>query len=158
MRREARCLIFLVAGTLGCESFTEVLGPVPYRASLTGAAVKPLAVTTGATGELTAALDPKTLRWSYTIGWNTLSSAPTGVHLHGPADDTEVAEVLADLNNEATELTPTSAATGVLDFSSQITLTVSGDSLRKLLNSGLVYVDVHTVNNTDGEIRGQIHH
>lgn len=140
----------------GCESFTEVLGPIPYTAALSGTAVRPAAVTTDASGALNAALDQATLRWSYTVGWQSLSSAPTNVHLHGPADAAGVAEVLADLHNGDTELTPTSSATGVLDFSVAVTPLVSSDSIRKLLNAGQVYVDVHTLNNPNGEIRGQL--
>jgi hypothetical protein len=146
----------MLLGMMGCESFTEVLGPIPYTATLSGAAVRPAAVTTDATGTLSAALDQTTLRWSYTVGWQGLSSAPTSVHLHGPADAAGVAEALVELNNGETNLEPTSAATGFLDFSVAVTAAVSGDSLRKLLNAGQVYVDVHTVNNADGEIRGQL--
>jgi hypothetical protein len=155
MRARARAVVILL-WMGGCESFTEVLGPIPYTAELSGTAVRPGTVTTDATGTLTASLDQRTSQWSYTVGWRTLSSAPTSVHLHGPADASGVAEVLADLHNGETELTPTSAATGVLDFSVAVTPTVSGDSLRKLLNAGQVYVDVHTLNNSDGEIRGQL--
>lgn len=150
-------VLLLAAAAASCETFTEVLGPIPYTAVLTGSAVRPAAVTTDATGQLTAALDQETRIWSYTVGWESLSSAPTSVHLHGPAGTGEVADVLAELNTAETELTPTSAATGTLDLTAPaITPTVSGDSLRKLLNAGSAYVDVHTVNNPDGEIRGQL--
>ena len=155
MRMSAGAAVMLL-WMMGCESFTEVLGPISYTAALSGTAVKPTAVTTDATGTLTAALDRTTLQWSYTVGWQSLSSAPTNVHLHGPADAAGVADVLADLHDGDTELTPTSSATGVLDFSVAVTPLVSGDSVRKLLNAGQVYVDVHTVNNTNGEIRGQL--
>jgi hypothetical protein len=37
-----------------------------------------------------------------------------------------------------------------------ITPTVSGDSLLKLFDAGMVYVNVHTPSNGGGEIRGQI--
>lgn len=141
---------------LACETFTEVLGPIPYTATLTGNAVRPSTVTTDATGTLTASLDQETLRWSYTVAWQNLSSAPTGVHLHGPADANGIAGVLAELNTEATELLPTSSATGSLDLTGTITPPVSGDSLRRLLNARQVYVDVHTINNVDGELRGQL--
>lgn len=147
----------LVALTLpGCETFTEVLGPVPYTATLTGESVRPSGVTTEASGTLAAALDQETLQWSYTVGWQDLSGVPTGVHLHGPADATSVGDLLADLNTADTELVVTSAATGVLDLAVAVTPTVSGDSLRRLLNAGQVYVDVHTLNNLNGEIRGQL--
>ena len=154
MRRLA--LIALAAVAVSCESFTEVLGPIPYTTTLTGAAVQPNAVTTDATGTLTAALDQETLQLSYTVAWQNLSSAPTTVHLHGPADAQGIAEVLVELNTGDTQLTPTSSATGSLDLTAPITPTVSGDSLRLLLNAQQVYVDVHTVNNSDGELRGQL--
>jgi hypothetical protein len=154
--RRRKAAIVVALSLVGCETFTEVLGPIPYTASLTGAAVRPSGVTTDATGQLTAALDQTTLQLSYTVGWEDLSSAPTGVHLHGPADATGVADLLAELNDEDTELTPTGAASGTLDLTAALTPAVSGDSLRKLLNAGQVYVDVHSVNNTSGEIRGQL--
>jgi hypothetical protein len=154
--RRWRSLVFAALAIAGCETFTEVLGPIPYTASLTGAAVRPSGVTTDATGQLTGALDQTTLQLSYTVGWEDLSSAPTGVHLHGPAAAAEVEDVLVDLHQGGGQLTPTGSVTGVIDLTTAITATVSGDSLRKLLNAGQVYVDVHSVNNTSGEIRGQL--
>lgn len=151
-----RLALVALSAVVSCETFTEVLGPIPYTATLTGAAVQPNAVTTDATGTLTAALDQETLQWTYTVAWQNLSSAPTTVHLHGPADAQGIAEVLVELNTGDTQLTPTSSATGSLDLTAPITPTVSGDSLRLLLNAQQVYVDVHTVNNADGELRGQL--
>ena len=147
----------MVFGVAACETFSEVLGPIPHTAALTGAAVRPSAVTTDAVGQLNATLDQETLQWSYTVGWEDLSSVPTGVHLHGPADASGVAEILAELNTTDTEMAPTSSASGTLDLTAaMITPTVSGDSLRVLLNANRVYVDVHTENNANGEIRGQL--
>lgn len=147
----------VVLGVAACETFTEVLGPIPYTAALSGAAVRPTAITTDAVGQLNATLDQETLQWSYTVGWEDLSSVPTGVHLHGPADATGVAEILAELNTTDTEMARTSSASGTLDLTAAlIAPTVSGDSLRVLLNANRVYVDVHTENNTTGEIRGQL--
>ena len=71
----------VVLALAACESFTEVLGPIPYTANLTGQAVRPGSVTTEANGTLAASLNQTTLRWDYTVGWQNLSSAPTGVHL-----------------------------------------------------------------------------
>ena len=156
MRRNPELAAVLLMAIAGCESFTEVPAPIRYTATLTGAAVKPTAIETDATGLMTASLDRTTLQWSYTVGWEGLSSAATTVHLHGPADASGVADVLAELNDEDTDLSPTGAASGVLDLTMSVTATVSGDSLRKLLNARQVYVDVHTVNNGNGEIRGQL--
>jgi hypothetical protein len=149
-------VLAVVSGLLACETFTEVLGPIRYTASLDGATVRPAAITTNATGQLTATLDRTTLQWSYIVGWENLSSAASGVHLHGPAAASEVGDLILDLNDGDAELTPTGSVTGTIDLTAAITPTVSGDSLRKLLNGGHVYVDVHTVNNTAGEIRGQL--
>ena len=151
-----RLALVALSAVVSCETFTEVLGPIPYTATLTGAAVQPNAVTTDATGTLSAALDQETLQLSYTVAWQNLSSAPTTVHLHGPADAQGIAEILVELNTGDTQLNPTSSATGSLDLTAPITPTVSGDSLRLLLNAQQVYVDVHTVNNADGELRGQL--
>lgn len=158
-RRTRGAGIGFALALVACETFTEVLGPIPYTATLTGGAVRPNAVTTDATGTLTAALDQETLQWSYTVAWQNLSSAPITVHLHGPSDVTGVAEVLAELSTADTTTTilkPTGSATGSLDLTAAITPTVNGDSLRVLLNAGQAYVDVHTANNTDGELRGQL--
>jgi hypothetical protein len=152
----SRLATLVALGVLGCETFTEVLGPIPYTATLTGASIRPAGVTTEASGTLAAALDQATLQWSYTVGWEDLSSVPTGVHLHGPADAATVGELLAELNTADTELAVTSAATGVLDLGVVVRLPIGGDSLRKLLDAGQVYVDVHTLNNPEGEIRGQL--
>lgn len=157
MHSKAVVVVTVILGCTACESFTEVLGPIPYTAALSGAAVRPSAVTTDAVGQLNATLDQETLQWSYTVGWEALSSVPTGVHLHGPADASGVAEILAELNTIDTEMAPTSSASGTLDLTAaMITPTVSGDSLRVLLNANQLYVDVHTENNTNGEIRGQL--
>jgi hypothetical protein len=43
-----------------------------------------------------------------------------------------------------------------VDLKLAITATVSGDSLKTLLDAGQLYVNVHTVANGGGEIRGQI--
>jgi hypothetical protein len=44
----------------------------------------------------------------------------------------------------------------VADVAPSAAETVSPDSLRTLLNNGNAYVNVHTVNNGPGEIRGQV--
>ena len=152
-------LALLVSGA--CESYTEVRGPTPYLATLAGANVRPASVTTNGQGTLTASVDPQHQAFSYTLSWSGLGSAATGAHLHGPATTSEAGDVLVDFAALPAGSTGTldlgaGEATGRLVLTGAITATVSGDSLRTLLNAGQVYVDVHTLTLTGGEIRGQL--
>jgi Cu/Zn superoxide dismutase len=47
-------------------------------------------------------------------------------------------------------------AEGDIDLSKAASKTVSGDSLKVLLNNGAAYINVHTAAHPGGEIRGQI--
>ena len=144
-----------------CESYTEVRGPTPYVATLAGANVRPASVTTDGKGTLTGSVDPQNQAFSYTLSWSALASAATSVHLHGPATTSQSGDVLVDLAALPAGSTGTldlgaGEASGRVVLTGAITPTVSGDSLRKLLNAGQVYVDVHTLTLTSGEIRGQL--
>jgi hypothetical protein len=48
------------------------------------------------------------------------------------------------------------AGSVVLNSTLQLSPTVNGDSLRKLLLNGAAYVNIHTTSNPGGEIRGQV--
>lgn len=157
----ARALV-VCAALLACESSMDVPGPTPYAATLAGTNVQPTAVTTSATGSLNASLHPTNVTLSYTLAWTGLSGAVTAAHLHGPATSTTVGALLIDFSELPTgssgsmTMTAAGSATGSLNLGLAINATVSGDSLKKLLNAGLVYADVHTAANGGGEIRGQI--
>lgn len=147
--------------SLACESYTEVPGETPYGATLSGANVKPTAVTTEGQGLFTASLHPHNEALSYTLTWSGLETDVTDAHLHGPALAAAVGPVLVDLEalpagSEGTFDLATGTATGRLDLTAMVTATVSGDSLLTLLNRGQLYVDVHTVGQAGGEVRGQI--
>jgi hypothetical protein len=147
-----------------CESSTEIESTLTYSGALNGAKEKPTASTSTATGQATAVLKSSgTL--SYSVTWTGLTGAVTGAHIHGPADTNNTAGVLVDFSalpagsaNQATTLTATGSASGTLNVKGAaiVTATVSGDSLVKLLNAGLLYVNIHTVANAAGEIRTQL--
>lgn len=144
-----------------CESYTEVRGPTPYLATLAGGNVRPASVTTEGKGALIASVDPQNQALSYTLTWSGLGSAATSAHLHGPATTSAAGEVLVDFAAPPAGSTGTldlggAVASGRLVLTAAITPTVSGDSLRRLLNAGEVYVDVHTLTHAAGEIRGQL--
>lgn len=152
------------AGTLAlaCERFTAVVGPTEWQGAPRGDQVRPTPVTTAATSVFRASLHPTTKVVSYAFTWNGLSGLTTGVHLHGPADANAVAPVIVDFEALPAGATGSvireanGSATGELDLTRTVTATISGDSLVKLLDAGLVYVDAHTDASPGGEIRGRI--
>ncbi len=163
-RMRLRLPLAVSAAALACEFSSEVPGTVTFAGLMSGARERPAAVTTSATGHAVAVVNSGGTM-TYSVTWTGLSGTVTGAHLHGPADSSGTAGVLIDFQNPPagttnTSITLTSAgsAMGTVTVSptAVITATVSGDSLQKLLYAGLVYVNVHTVANPDGEIRGNL--
>jgi len=96
---------------------------------------------------------------SYTITWQGLASAPTGIHIHGPATNSEIAPIIVDLAPVA--LTAASGAHSGTFTASDIRPAagrppISLDSLMVLLESGRAYVNVHSSLFEAGEVRGQV--
>lgn len=159
-----RILIICVLLT-GCESISEQPAEVPLSAALSGARVKPTAVTTTGIGSLTATLSSLSgdALLDYDVSFSGLADNSVSAHLHGPADTATTGSILVDLgaipagSAGTIQLGATSGtATGTLNLKTPMSASVSGDSLHRLLVAGLVYIDVHTGVNTGGEIRGQI--
>jgi len=153
-----------IAAVAACESSTEIAGNVRYAGLLTGAKEVPATAST-ATGQVLVEVSSNgTL--SYSLTWSGLTGAATGAHIHGPADSTQTAGVLIDFSAlpagsyqaSPNVMTASGSSSGNVNVagSAVITGTVSGDSLVKLLNAGLLYVNVHTVANVNGEIRAQL--
>lgn len=164
--RTTRLLAFAacIAAVAACESSTEIPGTLTFGGVMNGAKEKPAAITSTATGQAQVVLSSSgTL--SYTVSWTALTGAVTGAHIHGPADLNNTAGVLIDFSalpagsaNQTMTWTAAGAASGTVNVKGTaiMTATVSGDSLVKLLNAGLLYVNVHTAANANGEIRTQL--
>lgn len=151
---------FVVALSLpvACDDDPAEPDEETFEATLTGAAERPNPVTTTATGEATF-----TVR-NGSVDFEITASNLTGVrlaHIHGPASADVAAGILVTL------LTPVAApgfnvANGTVSEgtfpSAAFTLAtgVSLDSVLVLMRNGQAYVNVHTVANGGGEIRGQI--
>lgn len=152
--------------TAGACSDDDAVSPpvskiVTFRSTMNGAAEVPANASTG-TGTFVATLDTSTNVFSYDVTWSGLSAGVNNGHIHGPA--------LAGVNSGTTinfntlpgaqfsvgQMTGTAKGSVVLIATTQITATVTGDSLKKLLFAGLTYVNIHTTALTGGEIRGQI--
>ena len=138
---------------------------ITYTATLAGANERPTAVTSSGTGTFTGTLDPNTNTFSWTVNYSGLGSNVTLGHIHGPADANTATGVIVNFANPVggtgTLQTGVTAgtATGSISLAGFVNTanTVSGDSLKKLLDAGLTYANIHTTTNGGGEIRGQIH-
>ncbi len=157
-----------VAAIVACGSDTVSPKPVSkivnLKATMAGANEAP-AVTTSATGTFTATLDTSTNVFTYDVTFAGLGTNSTAGHIHGPfpnAAGTGTSGVILNFATlpGATFVPGTTSGTAhgqvTLNAGTQISTTVNGDSLRKLILGGLTYANVHTTQNGGGEIRGQI--
>jgi hypothetical protein len=141
------------------SSTTDTTPPTPpppvderFGATLDGLAERPATVNTGATGTAEVTITAAGAI-NYTITATGLSSNPTGLHIHGPADANGSAGPIVVFD------APPAATTGTLGTGSIDAAKLQGismDSLKTLIRNGLTYVNVHTANHKDGEIRGQL--
>jgi hypothetical protein len=121
---------------------TEPPSSTIFEATLSGDNEVPTPVETDASGSVTATLDGNalTLEGSY----EGMVVAGPGAHIHGPASEDENAGVLFPLefDNEAGTL-------------SGGPFTLTSAQLQQL-QDGLFYVNLHSEEHQDGEIRGQL--
>jgi hypothetical protein len=132
----------------------EIRGQVPaaqkrlFIARLNGANERPAPIATPGQGAATLVLDNNQLKLE--LNYSGLTGAPTAAHIHGPATTEQFTGVLVGIDTLAVN-PPLAATSG--RYSGTLTLT-SGQILNLL--DGLTYLNIHTPNNTGGEIRGQI--
>jgi CHRD domain-containing protein len=134
---------------------------VTFKATMNGPSEVPANTTTG-TGSFTATLDTATNIFTYAFTFTGLTTPVNNGHIHGPATTTVAAGTTINFNTlpgaqfSFGQTAGTGSGVSVLSTSNQITATMNGDSLKKLLFAGLTYVNIHTTQNPGGEIRGQI--
>jgi Cu/Zn superoxide dismutase len=116
-----------------------------FVASFSGSQEVP-AVATAATGVGTVVLNGLEEQIAINGNFSSLSSNATAAHIHGPAAAGANADILFGL-----EGVPAST-TGVIPDQS---VAITADQVTQL-ESGLHYFNVHSVNHTGGEIRGQL--
>ncbi len=137
--------LFLFAGASCKKSSSHGPANVQFKGTLSGAAEVP-AVSTTATGTVTASYNPGTKVLSYTFTWSNLSSNAAAMHFHHGAPGISGPVIIP------VPASSFSAATGG---------TVSGSSLfpDSLLNElmiGNFYGNIHDSNHPGGEIRAQM--
>ena len=141
MRRESR-FVWLAAAVLMLASCGDDEDDTDFDAELTGAAERPTPVSTAATGEVEATLQDLVL--TVAGDFQGLTGPATAAHVHGPATEEEAAGVLCPL-------VATAAASGTVIGTCTLTEEQVGQ-----LRDGLMYVNVHTGQYPQGEIRGQL--
>ncbi len=141
---------------------------VKFSATLTSAAEPPgLAGNPTGNGTFAATLDTVTNVFSYTGTFTGLTSNVNNGHIHGPftpGGTATTAGVILNFNTLpggtfvgfGTATTGSVSGTVTLNAATQISPTVNGDSLKKLLLAGLTYANIHTTLNGGGEIRAQL--
>lgn len=109
-----------------------------FSADLTAAAQVP-PVDSTATGSAAITVDTVASTISWTVTADGLTGEPTAAHIHGPAGPTENAPPTIDMSS------------AIMEGSADITEAQLAD-----LQAGNTYVNVHTAEFPDGEIRGQV--
>jgi hypothetical protein len=163
----AAVILATFAGAVACGEDDD--GDEDYEASLSVAAETQGGATVSgnptATGTADLVLEDSVLTVTVTIS-GQLTSNVTMAHIHGPAATTATAGIILDFVPSMTAVINAGTRTGTIvqasfDFrtltaSPTGVLRIDSNTLIGHLNSGQAYVNVHTVTNPGGEIRGQI--
>ncbi len=90
-----------------------------------------------------------------TVTWTMMAEGLTGeagaAHFHGPATPEETAPPVIDMTVDGTDETEEPVAQDILEGRADLTEEQLAD-----LQAGLYYINVHTAEYPDGEIRGQV--
>lgn len=164
----------IAAAACGSDSTAPKSNVVKFSTNLTPAGelgVTLAGTTTASTGLFTGTLDTVTNLFTYTVTYSGLSSNVTLGHIHGPftvGGTANTANVILNFDPTVNTNLPSTAvfvkggtsgnAAGSITLSSTVNLTttVNGDSLKKLLLAGKTYANIHTSLNGGGEVRGQL--
>jgi hypothetical protein len=119
---------------------------VVFMAELSGAAQVP-PVETEATGMADVTVDGEAMTVSWLVTYEGLSGEPVAAHFHGPATPEETAPPVIDITESLLE----GADEDRMEGSAEVTADQMAD-----LQAGLYYINIHTPENPDGEIRGQV--
>jgi CHRD domain len=147
-------MMAVTGAMLACSNDpTAAAQSTTYVAQMSGANEVP-SIALGANGTGTFTLTGRTL--SYVINVNGLSGTVAASHIHGGAAGAN-GTILYPFTPAAVQ--SGQVASGSIDLNQPVSngsSSISGDSLLKLLNAGLLYTNVHTAAYPGGEIRGQI--
>lgn len=154
VRLLASATLLAAAGFVACNDSTTAPASTTFIATMTGANERPTPNTSTATGTATYVLTGNLL--SYVVTVNGLSAPASGAHIHVGASSV-AGPIVVPYTVSATQSGVVS--TGTIDLTFPIASgnsTITGDSLKVLLNNGNAYTNVHNSAFPSGEIRGQI--
>ena len=149
------CTAFLALASAGAFALPAAAEEIKFMAELSGEAQVP-PVQTEATGMADVTVDTEAMTISWIVTYEGLSSDPVAGHFHGPASPEETAPPVIDLTvdmeeDEAAATAEEEVRMDIMEGSSELTEEQMAD-----LQAGLLYINIHTPENPDGEIRGQV--
>jgi hypothetical protein len=118
--------------------------PLPFSVALTGAQQVP-PVTTSGTGSAALTYDSSTRLLTWSVTYDGLSGPATMAHFHGPAPAGKNAGVVIWISPKGAPVTS--------PIKGEATLT---PAQAEQFTAGEWYINIHTKNDPDGEIRGQV--
>jgi plastocyanin len=139
----------------GMSGAVNVVAPT-FFTLMNGANERPNPVPTSANGSAVFTRSGNTV--TYTVAFQGIASAPTGLHIHAPANANTNTGIAVDLLR-TTQMGPSGVLRGT--FTGTDIRSVAGappvslDSLMVLIRTGNAYVNVHSQAYLAGEIRGQ---
>jgi hypothetical protein len=139
---------FFVLFAFGCEEDNDTT----FSANLSGAAEVPPVATSG-TGTASFSLDEEDEFLQFTLNVSNISNV-TAAHIHTGAVGVNGDIVAFLFNGPQTGTVNGQLSTGTIR--SQDLQGITFDQLITSMRTGLAYVNVHTTQNPNGEIRGQI--
>jgi hypothetical protein len=147
MSRSISQRAFMVLGGLALAGTLTLAraAPVAFEVPLAGAQQVPPVQTSG-TGKADLTYDADTRVVTWKVSFSGLSSQATMAHFHGPAPAGKNAGVKVWISQK-----------GNMEMTSPISgqATLSQDDAR-MFEAGDMYINVHTKDHPDGEIRGQV--
>lgn len=151
----AGAIMLVVALGVGCNDDTN--GPdleTDFEASLTGGAIRPTPVTTTATGTASVTIDDDAQTISFAINVTGLVDGQ-GAHIH-VADANNAGPVALTLTTTPKPGTFTGLFASGTAQASEVTGGETFSTLVAKIRAGNAYVQLHTLANPGGEIRGQL--
>jgi hypothetical protein len=131
-----------LAGVLAVGStFAAHAATMKFHATLTAAQEVPPTKSSGK-GDVTVMLDTATHEVTVDLTFSGFASDVTAAHIHGPAEAGKNAGVVVPLGN---------APKSPVHVTAKLT-----EEQQKQLESGMMYVNIHSKSNPSGAVRGQL--